>query len=134
MKMRLIMLTTALFLVPTAYAQQCYYYWATDCFEIRDAASRDVVHHVLVSPEPREFNADGGQCDATISQQLDIDKQSEALKRFNKVLGRIDGCKRLDQLQPKVFSSGTEAFDSYQRIAADRAFKVVHPINRLPGP
>ena len=134
MIMRLIALAAALSLTPHAYAQQCYYYWASDCFEIRDAASRDIVHHVLVSPEPREFEADSEQCDATINQLLDIDKQAAALKRLNKVLGRIDGCKRLDQLQPKVFSSGTEAFDSYQRMAAERAFKVVHTSNPLPGP
>ena len=132
--MRLVIATAALVLANTAAAQQCFYYWATDCFEIRDAASRDVIHHVLVSPEPQTFDAAGGQCDSVINQKLDIDAQGQALKRFNKVLGRIDGCKRLDQLRPKVFANGTEAFDSYQRMAAERSFKVVHPINRLPEP
>ena len=132
--MRLLVALTAALLANTATAQQCFYYWATDCFEIRDAASRDVIHHVLVSPAPKEFGIEGGQCDAAIEQQLDIDQRDLALKRFNKVLGRIDGCKRLDQLQPKVFSNGNEAFESFQRMAAERTFKVVHPISRLPGP
>jgi len=132
--MRLLATLATLVLANTAAAQQCFYYWATDCFEIRDAASRDVVHHVLVSPGPREFAAEGGQCNAVIDAQLDIDQRGKALKRFNKVLGKIDGCKRLDQLQPRVFTSGSDAFDSYQRTAAERAFKKVHPIDRLPGP
>ncbi|MBQ0752853.1 MAG: hypothetical protein KBT87_01740 [Gammaproteobacteria bacterium] len=114
-----------------AAAQQCYYYWASDCFEIRDAGSRDIVHHVLVSPEPQRFTASSDQC-AAPTESLNVDAQHKALKRFNKVLGRIDGCKRLDNLTPKVFADSQTAHESYAKLSSQRSFKVVHPINRLP--
>lgn len=114
-----------------AIAQQCYYYWASDCFEIRDAGSRDIVHHVLVSPQPQPFSAPSGQCAAS-EESLDVDAQHKVLKRFNKVLGRIDGCKRLDNLTPKVFADSRAAHESYSKLSSERSFKVVHPINRLP--
>ncbi|MDF1779779.1 MAG: hypothetical protein P1U67_00640 [Alcanivoracaceae bacterium] len=132
--MRSVLAIFTLLLASTGQAQQCYYYWASDCFEIRDAASRDLVHHVLVSPEPKSFNAPSGQCDSAMNQQINIDDMGKALKRFNKVLGRIDGCKRLDSLTPRVFADSDDAFQSYNKMAAERSFKVVHPINRLPEP
>jgi hypothetical protein len=129
--MRTIIALLSLLAANGAIAQQCYYYWASDCFEIRDAGSRDIVHHVLVSPEPQPFSASSGQC-AAPAASLDVDAQHKALKRFNKVLGRIDGCKRLDNLTPKVFANSQAAFDSYAKLSSQRSFKVVHPINRLP--
>lgn len=129
--MRPIIALLSLLAANSAVAQQCYYYWASDCFEIRDASSRDIVHHVLVSPEPQRFTAPSDQCTAP-AESLNVDTQHKALKRFNKVLGRIDGCKRLDNLTPKVFADGQAAHESYAKLSSQRSFKVVHPISRLP--
>lgn len=129
--MRPIIALLSLLAANGAVAQQCYYYWASDCFEIRDAGSRDIVHHVLVSPEPQRFTGSSEQCAAPV-ESLSLDAQHKALKRFNKVLGRIEGCKRLDNLTPKVFADSQTAHESYTKLSSQRSFKVVHPINRLP--
>lgn len=121
-------------LAGAASAQQCYYYWTADCFEIRDAARRDIVHHVLLSRSPREFQATSGQCELTIEERLGIDERGAALKRFNRILGRIEGCARLADLKPLVFTDGPEAFESYEKLLTERSFKVVHDVGRLPGP
>lgn len=130
--MRLLISLCVLLMSSGAMAQQCYAYWVSDCFEIRDATSRDIVHHVLLSPQPTAFESPPDQCDTTLVQQLSVDTSHKALKRFNKVLGRIKGCKRLDSLAPKVFSDGKAAFESYNKLASERAFKVLHPVKRLP--
>ena len=133
--MRTLIIIGGLILASVGQAQPCYYYWASDCFEIRDAARRDMVQHVLVSAAPREFDAAAGQCNSTaVEEHLDSDQKDKALKRFNKVLGHIDGCKRLSSLTPKVFSNGQDAYDSFHKLATERDFKKVHPVKRMPGP
>lgn len=118
----------------TVHASQCYFYWASTCFEIRDARNRDIVHHVLLSAAPGTFEVgDGEQCETAAGARLDVDSQAQALKRFNKTLKRLDGCRTLDLLEPQVFSDGEEAFHSFRKLNEPRPFKEVHTITRLPG-
>lgn len=129
----LVVVVLALLAAPVQ-AGQCYYYWFTDCFEIRDARSRDIVHHVLLGQEPHTFEAADGQCEATAASLLDAATEQAAVKRFNKVLKRLDGCKTLTSLSPRVYADGPAAFDSFRKHAEERAFKQVHTITRIPLP
>jgi len=129
----LVVVVLALLAAPVQ-AGQCYYYWFSDCFEIRDARSRDIVHHVLLGTEPLTFEAADGQCEATAASLLDAAIEQAAVKRFNKVLKRLDGCKTLDSLRPRVFAEGQEAFDSFRKYAGERAFRQVHTVTRIPLP
>lgn len=121
----------SLLAMPVA-AQPCHYYWSTDCFEIRDARSRDITHHVLVSGGvyAREL-AGGAQCNAE-GLGLSADHLGDVLKRFNRTLKKIDGCKQLDSLTPDTFSDATRASQEWRRLQKTRAFKQVHEIRRLP--
>lgn len=132
--MRYLVVVVLALLAAPVQAGQCYYYWFSDCFEIRDARTRDIVHHVLLGPEPHAFEAADGQCAATAASLLDAAIEQAAVKRFNKVLRRLDGCKTLDSLRPKVFADGPAAFDSFRKHAAEQSFKQVHTITRIPLP
>src|SRR5690606_2077401 len=91
-------------------------------------------HHVLLGPEPHVFEAADGQCAATAASLLDAAIEQAAVKRFNKVLRRLDGCKTLDSLRPKVFADAPAAFDTLRKHAAEQSFKQVHTITRIPLP
>lgn len=132
--MRYLVVVVLALLAAPVQAGQCYYYWFSDCFEIRDARTRDIVHHVLLGPEPHVFETADGQCAATAASLLDAAIEQAAVKRFNKVLRRLDGCKTLDSLRPKVFADGPAAFDSFRKHAAEQSFKQVHTITRIPLP
>ena len=114
--------------------EQCHYLWTTDCFEIRDARTRDITHHVLVSS--RTYNAGtagAGQCAAHVEQSLDEAHREAVLKRFNKVLRKLDGCAELSSLSPDVFADGASASEEWQRLQKARTFKQTHIIKRLPA-
>ena len=130
----LVVLTSLLVLGPClARADQCYYFWTSDCFEIRDAASRDITHHVLLSRQAYDAGAaEPGQCPAIVASQLDDEHRARVLKRFNKVLGKLDGCAKLSDLAPRVFADGASATAEWRRLQTERTFKETHIIKRLP--
>ena len=116
-----------------ARADQCHYFWATDCFEIRDARSRDITHHVLLSSRAYDAGpAEAGQCPALVSDSLDEAHREEVLKRFNKVLRKLDGCAEATTLNPRVFPDGASATAEWRRLQTERTFKQTHIIKRLP--
>ena len=116
-----------------ANAAECHYFWTTDCFEIRDPRTRDITHHVLLSEQRFRFAAsDAGQCPAELDARLTVDQRGKVLKAFNTRLKRLPGCKQLENLTPRVFTDEGEAFQEWQRLAAERNFKSLHLIRRLP--
>lgn len=130
---RLTVFISACLLTGVAAADQCHYFWTTDCFEIRDARTRDIVHHVLVSGGPYDAGqAESGQCPDRVQAQLDAEHRASVLKRFNKALGKLDGCRTLDQLEPRVFADGTTATEDWRRLQGERKFKQIHRIRKLP--
>lgn len=130
--MRILLIAALALVTLPAAAQPCHYYWTTDCFEIRDARSRDITHHVLVSAGvySRQL-AEGAQCSAE-GLALSADHLGDVLKRFNRTLKKIDGCRQLDTLSPQTFSDATQASQAWRRLQKARAFKQVHEIRRLP--
>lgn len=116
-----------------AMAAQCHYFWTTDCFEIRDARTRDITHHVLLSSRPYDAGeAEAGQCPALVESQIDDEHRERVLKRFNKVLRRLDGCEQVESLTPRVFEDGVSATEEWRRLHQERNFKLPHIIRRLP--
>lgn len=116
-----------------ANAAECHYFWTTDCFEIRDPRTRDITHHVLLSEQRFHFSAsDAGQCPAELDARLTVDQRGKVLKAFNKRLKKLPGCQQLESLTPRVFADEGEAFTEWQRLAAERGFKSLHLIRRLP--
>ena len=130
--MRSLLFTVLIALPIPSLAQACHYYWTTDCFEIRDARSRDITHHVLVSRGVYTRQpAAGAQCDVE-GLALSTDHLAAVLKRFNRTLKKIDGCATLDSLTPRTFADAAEASSAWRRLQKERAFKQVHEIRRLP--
>lgn len=116
-----------------ASAAECHYFWATDCFEIRNAQSRDITHHVLLSSERYRFQASApGQCAVELEASLSVTHKGQVLQRFNRELRRLSGCRQLENLSPRVFESEGDAVAEWQRLAAERNFKRLHMVRRLP--
>lgn len=116
-------------------AAECHYFWTTDCFDIRDAASRDITHHVLLSEQRFSLNVDDtGQCPAAIERLAEPDHLGKVLKRFNKRLKKLRGCQRVPQLTPTWFPTAEKANEEWQRLAREQDFKTLHLIRRLPTP
>lgn len=112
-------------------AAECHYFWTTDCFEIRNAQTRDISHHVLLSEQRFRVSRQDEQCPVAVDNQLSIDQRGQALKAFNKQLKRLPGCRQLDSLAPRVFDTEAEAMAEWQRLSAPRNFKELHLIRRL---
>ena len=114
-------------------AAECHYFWSTDCFEIRDPRTRDMTHHVLLSDQRFRFQASSPeQCPVELGASLTIDQRGKVLKAFNKQLKKLPGCRLLETLEPRVFADEGEAVQEWQRLAAERNFKRLHLIRRLP--
>lgn len=128
---RLLLMAILLAAAP-GYAAQCFYFWTSDCFEIRDARSRDISHHVLLSAGPYEVESLGGDCREAVNSQVDSEHLQRVLKRFNKVLRKYKACPLLDELRPQVFEDGPAAHAEWQRLQTPRSFKEIHNITRLP--
>lgn len=128
-------LTLLLTLCGPVVAAECHYFWTSDCFDIRDAASRDITHHVLLSEQRFSIPVDtASQCPAALEQLAEPDHLGKVLKRFNKTLKKLRGCRRLDQLSPTRFDSAAAASAEWQRLAREQDFKTLHLIKRLPEP
>lgn len=113
-------------------ASECHYFWTTDCFEIRDPMARDITHHVLLSEQRFQVPAKGEQCPLVVENELSPEQRDQVLKAFNRQLKKLSGCRALETLPPKVFDSELEAINEWQRLAAERSFKQLHLIRRLP--
>lgn len=118
-----------------ASAAQCYAFWVTECFELRDALRRDLTHHVVLSLDsPHLFEAAPGQCAATLDRLLGEAGRREVLRRFNRVLGKIRGCALLEALEPVVLEDGAEAYRRYRELERETPIGRVHRVGRLPLP
>lgn len=111
---------------------RCYYFWAHECFEIRNARTRDITDHILITGGPHSLPAVPGQsCAATVNNALSVDQRGKLLDHFNHVLDDIDGCHHLSSLKPEVFPDARAATQARGKLTRPNSHRKIH---RIPDP
>lgn len=95
--------------------KRCFVFWASQCFEIRDARNRDITHHVLITRGPVSLDTEG-DCEATLESRLSVDQRADLLDEFNDVLEDINGCDTLGKAPARVFTASDQAIAAYRRL------------------
>jgi hypothetical protein len=108
----------------------CYYFWQAQCFEIRDAARRDITHHVFVTRGPRAFRAPAEQrCEDALANKLDGTREAALLAQFRKRMKKVDSCPELTKLKVRVQDNGEAVLERYRRLTRESKHKELHEID-----
>lgn len=128
---------SALLLSGTAFAavaetddhSQCLVFWATQCYQIHDARTRDITHHMLITRGPIGFSAGDAGCEAGLDQRLDAEEQAALLEDFNDILEDIDGCQTLETLPLELFEDADAALARYRRHTREHSRTRIHELH-----
>lgn len=109
--------------------ERCYVFWASECFEIRDARTRDISHHVLITRGPRSWERTAATCEQSLEAQLNADQRAQLLEDFNDIIEDIDSCDSLKKPPTQVFENADDALERYRRLTRPGGHKEIHEID-----
>jgi hypothetical protein len=121
-----LLLTVAAGGAEDAGGDQCFVFWASQCFEIRDARTRDITHHVLITRGPSSLQRQNADCEARLKASLEADEKADLLEQFNDVLEDIDGCDTLETPPTRLYGNAEEAIRDYRRLTREGSRTKLH--------
>ena len=108
-----------------AEGRDCYVLWEAQCFEIHDAQSRDITHHVVMTDGPIQLRVQADRCEAEAPVLRDKPRQA-LLAAFNERMADIDGCEPLDKLKSRASKQAEPLVERFQRLREPHERRVVH--------
>lgn len=115
-----------------APSRQCFVFWASQCFEIHDARTRDITHHVLITRGPVSLPAGTASCEDAVDRRLSADARADLLDDFNDVLEEVDGCKELKTPPLKAYEDSESALADYRRLTREGSRTRLHEFKAPP--
>ncbi len=105
--------------------RSCYVLWEAQCFEIHDAETRDITHHILMTDGPLQLQAQADTCSS--EQMLLKDGKRQSLRAaFRKRMGNIDGCEPLDELKSRTSQQAEPLVERFQSLREPNKNREVH--------
>lgn len=108
-----------------AEGRHCYVLWETQCFEVHDAQSRDITHHLLMTDGPIRLEVQGDSCEIG-SPLLDKEQRQALRNAFARHTDDIDGCQLPDQLDRRVEKHSEPLVERFQRLKESNKRRKVH--------
>jgi len=125
---RLYLPALALLLIASAAraeGRDCYVLWEAQCFEIHDAQSWDITHHVFMTDGPVRLKVQADSCD-TEAPVLQEKPRQALLEAFNEHMAEIDGCNPLDELESRASEQAEPLVERFQRFREPHEHRKVH--------
>lgn len=108
-----------------AEGRHCYVLWETQCFEVHDAQSRDITHHLLMTDGPIRLEVQADSCDAEAPVLQEKPRQA-LLDAFNERMADIDGCDPLEELKSRASEQAEPLVERFQRLKESNKRREVH--------
>lgn len=99
----------------------CYVLWEAQCFEVHDARSRDITHHILMTDGPVRLDTGAESCDAD-TPVLKKEPRQSLLADFNARMG----CESLDELKSRASKQAEPLVERFQRLREPHERRKVH--------
>ena len=103
----------------------CYVLWEAQCFEIHDAESRDITHHIVMTDGPIRHRVQADSCGAEVPV-LNEEPRQALLDKFNERMRAIDGCEPLDELKHRAADRAGPLVERFQRLREPHERRKIH--------